>query len=252
VRNRTRAIVGTLALALVLAVGGCAAEPNPDGARPVTTEEAQFLATARFRNFDAGARSISASLTDAGTALELTGWVDYRSEVGLAVLAADGVASHLLLWDATTVAANPTDAAEADRLLAEPVRTPASAADFATAAMSDTGALHPLLAILIALGNDRPDNPLLLQQGGALWLREDTVGETPVTVYAGPTDASLESAATAEPALVDPDASSTRYWLDSDGLLLRFDVRLGAEWVTVLFGPATDVDLTSPFATDAP
>lgn len=255
--NRTRAGLCAIALALVLAVAGCTAEPRADGARPVTTEEAQLLATARFRNFDAGARRITTSLTDAGTELGLTGWVDYRAEVGFAVLAADGKTSHLLLWDATTVAAKPTDDSEAGQIFAGPVRTPASAADFAAAPLSDTGALHPLLAILIALGNDRPDNPLLLQQGGALWVREDTVGDTPVTVFAGPIDANQatepsESDSTdgSRSAPVDPEASSTRYWLDSEGVILRFDVRLGVEWVTVFFGAAADVELTSPFATD--
>lgn len=232
-----------IAAAIALALLGCTAQPPAQEARPITTEESQLLATARFRNFDAGARSITTALTDAGTPLALTGWVDYRTEVGYAVLDTQGQ-FYLLAWNASTIAAQPLTAEEAQAAASAPVPMPAIGEGFQEAAMNDTGALHPLLSILISLGNDRPDNPLLLQSGGALWLRTDTIGETAVNVFAGPTTGADSAAAT-----VDPDASDTRYWVDDAGLLHRFEVRLGAEWVTVDFGPS-DVSLTSPFTTE--
>jgi len=239
-----RARFALVAAAVALALLGCSAEPPAAEARPITTEESQLLATARFRNFDAGTRTISTTLTDAGTPLEITGWVDYRTEVGYAVLDTQGQ-FYLLAWNASMIAAQPLTAAEAEAAVATPPPMPAIGAGFEATTMNANGALHPLLSILISLGNDRPDNPLLLQTGGALWLRTDAIGETAVTVFAGPTE-STDTAATT----VDPDASDTRYWVDADGLLWRFEVRLGVEWVTVDFGAASEISFTSPF--DAP
>ena len=244
--NVSRRTLG-LGIALAIAAGTLAAcTPADEVARPVTTEEAQLLAVVRFNNFNAGDRSFSTSLRDAATDLALEGWVDYETSVGYAVLTADLTQESLLLWDASSLAARPITTDEVAQLLTAPVATPTSLDGFGVGPLNTDGALHPLLAILIALGNDRPDNPLLLQQGGALWLRTDSVDGVPVTVFAGPTD----SSSNADPNTnVDPDASNARYWVDDQGLLRRFEVRLGADWVSVDFGPASGVALSSPFAT---
>lgn len=246
-----RTIAAIVALATLMGLGACSAEPSLAAVRPVTMDEAQLLATVRFRNFDAGARAVSTSLTDGGIELELDGWVDYASEIGYAVLAEDQIPSYLLVWDASTVAAKPTEATEAAALSTPPIMIPTSEVGFESSPLNTTGALHPLLAILISLGNDRPDNPLLLQQGGALWLREDTVAGTAVTVFSGP-NGSDDAAGLATSNVVDPEASNTRYWIDADGLLLRFDVRLGVDWVSVLFSEAKNLSLTSPFTSEIP
>jgi hypothetical protein len=243
----TRWRVATALTVIVIgALTACTPTTTPSGARAVTTEESQVLATVRFHNFDTGARGFTTSLRDAGTDLALVGWVDFTTGVGLATLSESGTPSYLLVWNATTVAAKPINADEAAAVSTPPVRTPTDSSNFSSSPLGTDGALHPLLSILIALGNDRPDNPLLVQQGGALWLRDDTVGSTAVTVFAGPTTADGSTDTTTQ-ATVDPEASSTRYWVDADGLLQRFDVRLGADWVTIDFGTATDVQLDDPF-----
>ena len=231
------------------ALTSCA--PAAESARPITTEESQLLAVVRFNNFNEGTRTVETSLRDAGTDLTLAGWVDYSTSTGFAMLTETATStSSLLIWDATTLAARPATAAESEALAQPPISIPAITEDFGTAPLSPQGALHPLLAILIALGNDRPDNPLLLQQGGALWLRADTVGGTPVTVFSGPTSPTDETVE--QPSTVDPDAANARYWVDADGLLLRCEVKLGSDWVTIDFGSAPTVHLENPFTTDAP
>ncbi|MEO8528560.1 MAG: hypothetical protein ABI435_05735, partial [Pseudolysinimonas sp.] len=66
-----KALTGVaLAVLVGLALNSCApAVPGPPAARVVTTEEAQLLAVLRFKNFDAGTRTITTSFSDAGTDL---------------------------------------------------------------------------------------------------------------------------------------------------------------------------------------
>ncbi len=243
--------VGAAVLAVVLSLSslfGCAPAETA-GPRTVTSDEAQLLAVLRFRNFDAASRQVVTTLTDRGTELQLSGVVDYRSSTGFGVLSTSGAPAYLILWTDGLIAARPTDSSEAGKALGPPAIAPESLDGYEVSAMSGDSTLHSLLSIIIALGNDRPDNPLLLQSGGALWLREDTIGETPVTVFTGPSNAGETSAATAS--AIDPDASGARYWLDDTGLLLRVEVRLGAAWVTVDFADAGDARVNALF-TEAP
>ena len=63
-RRRARVAAALLAVATgVVALSGCS-DAAADEARPVTTEESQLLAIARFSNFDTGTRAVSAALTD--------------------------------------------------------------------------------------------------------------------------------------------------------------------------------------------
>lgn len=234
------------AAALALSLAACAPADSDDfaagDARPLTTEEAQTLAAMRLRNLDAGARTVAFELAgpDGGTAFD--GWFDYESGVGYGL--AGGEANELLLWNTRAVGTHPatTDAAplpipDTDRLA---TAWQGSALDPASSR------LDTVLATIGSLGSDRPENPLLLQQNGTLWLGQRTVDGTPLTVFAGPpSDEALQPGETA-----DPDAATVRYWIDDRATLHRLDVRLGGEdaWTTVRFGDAGDVTLGDPFA----
>jgi hypothetical protein len=231
-------VTSWLAVAAVLAVlAGCAVapEPEPDAARLVTEEESQTLALVRFNNFDAGARRITATLDDRGHELVLDGWVDYTTHTGLALLRVDGAADRELVWDGTYVATRPTTT----------TGTPAVPADLGgwDAAALDPQAtpLQALLIVLASLGADRPENPLLLRQGGALWLRDAALDDRPVTVFTGPNDGAVVDG------VIDPEAASVRYWVDADGLLVRVEVRLGATWASVDLGDAEGVTVPKLF-----
>ncbi len=241
-----RLLIPAAIVVLLVAIAGCA-PAEVSGPRIVTTDEAQLLAVMRFKNFDAGTRSITTSFRDAGSSLGLTGWVDYSGGAGYGLLSDAGKPADLLLWNQSTLAALPYSAGTTAPL-PPPEVDPSLGVDWQTAALSARGALHPLLAILTHLGNDRPDNPLLLRQGGTLWLRSDRIGDTVVTVFAGPTGTgSTPEPGSAASNSVDPDTSNTRYWVDESGLLLRLEVRLGGDWVTVDFGSANDVHIADPF-----
>lgn len=233
-----------LAAAAALLLSGCTAEPAPDpaeDARPVTTEEAQLLAIARFGNFDAGSRTFSTEVDDEGRSLTLHGWVDFAAGLGWAG-ATSADAEEGLLWNDASVGLIAQDLDE-EGLPALPIPSLGDAGWRTSGLDPSAYQLDALLAGLSALGTDRPDNPLLVQQSGALFLREDEVEGTPVTVFAAPPS---EEAIPAEE--VEADTSALRLWLDADGLMLRAELRLGGDWHTIDLPPGEAPALELPAA----
>lgn len=222
----------TLATAILAAaaLAGCTA-PTPDptpSARPVTTEESQLLAITRFTNFDTGSRPIHTEVTVSGVATELTGWVDYDSALGFASVTGS-FGAEALLWTNAALGAIPREPdADGNPLLPIP---DLSDPGWQTQTLDPTAsALDALLAAISALGSDRPDNPLLLQQSGALWLRQDEVDGTPVTVFAAP-----PSDEPIDPGAGTAEDTTLMLWVAENGLLLRADVKLNNVWSTVDF-----------------
>lgn len=251
-RPTRRATAPALLVALAMTCGltACAADPAPDpatasataDARPVSTDQAQLLAIARFTNFDTGTRHVRATVTESGTELTLQGWVDYSSRTGYVSVTGDGIDPAALIWTDTAAAAGPATAdAAGDPVL--PASDPLGAGWSTRALDPAASALDALLVSMLALGSDRPDNPLLLQQSGALVLAEDEVDGIPVTVFAAPpSDEPVDAGA-----VVSADTSPLRLWLDEMGTMLRAEIRLGTTWSTVDFAPdGTGPSLTPP------
>ena len=222
-----RLVPGALVAMTLLLTTACSGDAEPAAAesavRPVTVAESERLASVRFRNFDAGSRKVAATYTDQGHEVALEGWYDYTTHTGYGLVSADGVPSDRVVWDGRVLATTAGDH------LGEPVTSlrgwQAGTLD------AGTSPLAVVLTVLAGLGADRPENPLLIRQGGALWLREDTAGEQEVTVFAGPTDSQTDRA--------DPDAAGIHYWVDQSGLAHRVDVRLGKQWAEVTLADAT-------------
>lgn len=224
--SRRLAVAGA-AIAVVLALAGCAGDTGGE-ARPVTSEEAQLLALARFNNFDAGSRPFTAEITDAGLDLSLRGWVDYAAQIGYAAVTGQSDA-RVLLWTAG-IAGFRVGEPDADGYPVLPIPS-LELADWSTHEIDPAASrLDALIATLSALGADRPENPLLVQQSGALWLGTETIDGTEVTVFATPPSDEVVDAS-AEP--ISADTSPVRLWVDEGGLVLRLQLRLGGEWVTV-------------------
>ncbi|GAB4084885.1 hypothetical protein GCM10028784_15150 [Myceligenerans cantabricum] len=222
-------------LLLVLTAAGCtsgseASAPSPGPARPVTVAESELLAGVRSGNVEAGSRAITAEYDEQGHEVRLEGWVDYTTRTGYGLVSTDGRATDRVMWDGRLVAMT-----DGDRL-GKPLR---SLDGWAAAPLDpSTSPLSAVLAVLAGLGADRPEDPRLVRQGGALWLRADEAAGHEVQVFAGPTSAPAkaggsEGGSAGDVAPVDPDDAGIRYWVGDDGLAHRVDVRLGDEWAEV-------------------
>ncbi|MFD1717430.1 hypothetical protein [Georgenia deserti] len=246
-RPRARAAIALLLLVL-MSVAGCQHEEDDGGdgrgsqpePRPVTDDEAERLATMRFRNFDAGSRQVSASYQDGGHEVQVEGWFDYAGGGGYAAVSTDGVPSDVVVWDHEHVAVTAAPATASGPPV-EWLGPPPQSFDGWSIAPLDPSAspIEALFAMLARLGNDRPENPLLLREGGALWLREDDVGGEAVTVFAGPTSGSDRGTDDQQPSPEDdggppdPAAAGVRYWIDEAGMAHRVEIRLADGWARV-------------------
>ncbi len=202
-KMRRRLIGSLLGAALLFGTAACAGAEEPW--RTVTTEDSQLLAITRFQNFDLQTRSFRTAVTVNGQRLELDGRIDFRANSGFATVIGQGFAPQWLLWGDGAVALAPGQG------LATSSGGSAPSTDAALAAAWNVRPLDPrastldaLLLALLHLGVDRPDNPLLIQQSGALWLGETDVDGVAMQLFAG-------------------------------GVMHRVELKLG-EWVTVGLG----------------
>jgi hypothetical protein len=190
-------------VALALVAGCSSAGAGP---RALTTAEAERLALVRYTNYEAAVSTMSARIpTSAGT-LVLAGRVDFVNHIGQAYMTMEGrtdpTSAGLLQWTPRLLAFRAGASVEplpADGWQYRSLQERASELDAA-------------LLLLLNLASDRPDNPQLLQQSTARWLRSDTIGSTPVDVIEGPTP-------TGGPAHLP-------YWVDANGNLPRLQARL--------------------------
>lgn len=229
--RRGRALVamfGVLAMLLLTGCGGSDSTDAPTASEPrgLTEQQAELLAFTRFRTFAVGLRRISVEIpaepvtgTPGG---RIEGWVDFAAHVGYAAVTQESTALGVMAWDGERMAVNelvtdpepssiPTSGWRSDRF------------DPASSSMAQS------LAIVLSLGSDRPENPLLLRQSDAAFLRTDTIGPDRVSVIVGP---SSGGGPTATPQPVD---ERIRYWIDGDGQLRRVQVKLrgGSEWTVI-------------------
>lgn len=230
---RTHPVLAVIALAfgILAMVTACAPADVAEVAedlRPLSTAEAERLAVVRFRNFDAGTRPIDVRIpgTSAGE-LRLTGWFDYETKAGYAAASTDDGSAGLVWWNESTVSVREAPADDA------PLPLPADGWESGPLDPSSTS-MAAALALIGGLGSDRPENPQLLVQSDAAWLRADKIDGIDVDVFVGPSDAGATGS--------DPD-QRPRFWVDERGLLLRFEARLGgaSDWSVIDLGDGADI-----------
>lgn len=244
---RTRPLLASpvaliLTAAMALGLTACEpAKPTDSGPHIVTSAQSELLAITRFKNFNLGSRSFTTSITLSGVATRIQGWVDYESKLGYASVTGS-FGAEALMWTDNVVGSIQREP-DADGNPQFPIPS-MNDADWQFKEMDPSAsALFALLAAISALGQDRPDNPLLLQQSGALWLRTDLIGSTKVTVFAAPSsDSPLESAS----ATPEADQSPLRLWVSATGVLLRAEINLNDSWSTVDFSDLVAPRLTMP------
>lgn len=218
-----------------------------DEPRPLSGDEAQRVSMMRYTNYTTGVRSVRFEVVDNGRTFAVDGWVDFVSHVGYAHVSEDGADPLLVAWTGSGIMSHEPLAAGDDD--GPPLPPPDDAAWTSSALDPTQSRLHAALAVLLQTANDRPDNPLLLQQTDARWLRTDEVNGVPVDVVAGPTEDRAYDPATSTAAGDGSDAT-LRYWVDADGVLLRMEIRLGGSggWTTVDLADApADVSFADAF-----
>ncbi|MFJ2896986.1 hypothetical protein ACIO87_19150 [Streptomyces sp. NPDC087218] len=200
-----------------------------EGPRPVTLDEAQRLALARFTMYEAGTVKVEATVKDGGGTTTVHGLVDYRARHAVgryAATRAGGTESGMIAWDAAGLA-----------VLSDPAPDPASAsasahgADDVAAIVKAAAAAKPrswsprtytgdpldsALRLMMSLAADRPENPQLLAQSGPQHLREETLGGTAYAVFSGPRRSGSAR----------DGRSPLTYWVDGEGRLGRMEARL--------------------------
>lgn len=229
-RTRWSALVSVVCLTLMVILAGCSSSghksQNPDRAsRSLTSSEAERLAVMRFNAYDAKMRSVDATIIDPNAILTLRGWIKTTTPAAYALVTpsdAQGPASFLTLWTAKEISAAPYAGTVAPR--------PAPTTGWqSTDLKGDDSALAAAQLLIIGLSSDRPDNPQLLLQSTAQWLRKDTVGGVSVDVISGPVSSGTTS-------------SGLRYWIDERGNLMRAEARLdGQHWSTFDFADTPNV-----------
>ncbi|MEV6977424.1 hypothetical protein [Kitasatospora sp. NPDC093806] len=239
-RRRTVLLRTLVALAVCAAAAGglvayrSAADASEE--RPVTVDEASRLALSRLNLFQASPVTVTlAAAEGGGVDVRVEGVVDYRTRRGVGryrVTGASGPLDHgLVVWDAggLGLAPEPPGVDGPAWQQAEHVPRQGWSPRTYTADPLDAG-----LQLLVELGADRPDNPLLLAQSGARWLGRERLDGRDHDRFAGPR---------AQGAPADGVRSPLTYWVDTDGTLRRVTMRMPG-----LGTPAT-LELTGHAAT---
>ncbi|QEU93242.1 hypothetical protein CP970_21995 [Streptomyces kanamyceticus] len=219
--------VALLVLAALGALSAAAAVALPDeeAPRPVTLDEAQRLAMARFSAYESGTMRVDVVLDDGSGTTSVHGLADFRTHHAVgryAVTGSGGTSDGLLAWDSTGLAVASAPA----RVGGASARADGAAAAAKAAAAVKPRAWSPraytedsldsALRLVMGLANDRPDNPQLLAQGGPRHLREETLDGTSYTVFAGPRPRGSAR----------DSRSPLTFWVDGQGRLGRVEARI--------------------------
>ncbi|MET8976738.1 hypothetical protein ABZX85_14080 [Streptomyces sp. NPDC004539] len=235
--QRLSRLVPAAALALAALLTSCAAPA--DGARPLTGDEAQRLALARFRMYRTGTATMDLRIAAPGGTTTVHAVVDHRAHRAVGwygtedTSGTDG-APGLLAWSREGLAvARPGTygAPAAAPSTTSPAAPPPARDALRAAARVDSAAwtrrpyartpLDTALQLALALSADRPDNAQLLAQSGPLHLRDDTIDGRPYAVLSGPRPRPAASTAPLT------GRSPVTYWIAADGAVRRVTARLG-------------------------
>ena len=194
---------------------------RPVKARAVTAEEAGVLSRVAQRNLNRGGGVLDLTVPTVPAAnLRGAGWIDWKKGVAyLSVRDIDKAADVALMRaDREGVAVLPTKPrANARPPLPAPTGDRWKYQRWVDRADTSGGLdLDLLVAEALTLASEDRDDPAALRQR-ASWLRADTIGERPVSVY--------EIAKPQETGAVRRGQARMRYWIDKSGGLRRIELR---------------------------
>jgi hypothetical protein len=207
------AIVSLVVLTLLGACTAARESPAQPSARPVTTAQAERLAAIRYKDYNRGVIPVRLALHVGDQDLAIAGDVDMRKQIGYATFGATGAESSagLMQWTMKAIALLPNGATS--------MTIPPPQDGWTTRPLDPSASrLDAALAIVLDLSADRPENPLLLRQNGAAYLRTETLRGHTVDVFRGPSVRS-ESPSSGTP-------SRLTYFVDRSAILHRVVVDL--------------------------
>ncbi|MGQ0844108.1 MAG: hypothetical protein ACT4QF_08220 [Sporichthyaceae bacterium] len=218
------AIAGVLAIGVgggtvAALVSGSGEAAQSRTGRALTAAEADRLALARFQMYRGTGTHFRSQVVSAGSAVDLSGDVDFRRRLGLAQASVQGKDSFTLQWNAANLAAWPGGSG----VLEPPARLPSTDPEMRALDPATIG-VDSILALMLALGQDRPDEAQQLRQNGTAWLRRERVNGIDCDVVAGP-------------AAEGAKAGNVVYWVGPNSELPRVEAYLGGG------ATATRVDL---------
>ncbi len=229
--------IAALSLAALLLLAACTAQPKPPPqptAGPVTTAQAERLAAIRYKDYNRGVIPVKLALHVNDQDVAIDGDVDMRKQIGYATFQATGSTSSagLIQWTVKAVALLPNGAGS--------TANPPPPNGWTTRDLDPSASrLDAALEIVLNLSADRPENPLLLRQNGAAYLRTETLRGHRVDVFRGPTEASTSSAS--------GSPSRLTYFVDRSAILQRVVVDLaggeGPLTIDLLDGSGKNISL---------
>ena len=171
------------------------------------------MATIGVNAYRAKTLAVSGTVVSGADKVALDGWINTVDRIGYALAKPAAGGGFLTVWNSSQVSAQDSSATK------PPLPRPQTG--WSTTALSgQDSALATAQLVLLGIGQDRPENPQLLLQNGAKWLKSATIDNKKVDVMSGP----LAEGAT---------VSNLRYWVDHSGTLLRLQARLGGQdWST--------------------
>ncbi len=218
---------------------GCGQQqPKP---QRLNTDQAQALAIMRFNNYSARHLNTTISATTGTVKFKARAIIDTRRGAGYAEYTASDPTSGnvinkgMLAWNNSLV-----ETAEGGDFTHPPAAKGWTERSLTSASTTDI-----LLVLALELSADRPENPALLQQGGARLLRTEGSGSKTTYVIAGPGS----SAADTGGGSASPSASTgskTTYWVDKTGHLSKFVADLGGSPATITVTGATGYPTAIP------
>lgn len=207
--------------------------------RPVTTEEASRLALSRLSLYQDSPVAVTLTAAEGGdVVVRVRGVVDYRNHravgsyrvtdasgasqsSGASGAAATQLDHGLIVWDTGGLGLAPAPKDDDSPFWQQAEHIPRSGW---SARSYTTDPLDAGLQLLIGLGADRPDNPLLLAQSGARRLARERIDGRDYDRFAGPrAQGSTPGTPGAGP---DGGRSPLTYWVDGDGGLRRVTMRM--------------------------
>jgi hypothetical protein len=237
-------IAAAIVIPIVVTSGGGDGSYN-NGPRPVTSAEAERLSTMRVMNFENVGDGFHATVVTKDGVITVNGSVDFHSLTGFGEVSGgstskDSDASYTIEWNSGRLIAWKSSGKPTAAPAALPVTPPRE-----RNLSPSTSGVDTVLALLLGLGESRPDNVKQVQQDGARWLRLATLNGETVDVMQGPS------------ALGAGHGSDTAldFWVDRSGHLVRVDVNLtgasSASEIDLVPGSYNGVP-TSPYLTANP